>query len=63
MFDHEFFPTPPKLISLLLAGIGFGAVDNFLEPQAGKGDIAVGVVHGRQLPRFASERAEKRGLK
>lgn len=36
----EFFPTPPKLISLLLAGIDFEKVETVLEPSAGKGDIA-----------------------
>jgi hypothetical protein len=40
MLDSEFFPTPPKLISRMLAGIDWGEVTTVLEPSAGKGDIA-----------------------
>lgn len=40
MFDAEFYPTPPKLISRLLAGIEWTEVSTVLEPQGGKGDIA-----------------------
>lgn len=36
----EFFPTPPKLISRLLAGVDFADITTVLEPSAGKGDIA-----------------------
>jgi hypothetical protein len=41
--DHEFFPTPPRLISRMLAGIEFGEISTVLEPSAGKGDIAARV--------------------
>jgi hypothetical protein len=40
MLNHEFFPTPPRLISRLLAGIDFCEISTVLEPEAGKGDIA-----------------------
>jgi hypothetical protein len=40
MLNPEFFPTPPKLISLMLAGIEFNEITTVLEPSAGKGDIA-----------------------
>jgi hypothetical protein len=43
MLDHEFFPTPPRLISRLLAGIDWSKVKTVLEPQAGKADIAARV--------------------
>jgi hypothetical protein len=43
MIDPEFFPTPPKLISRLLAGINWSEIDTVAEPQAGKGDIAAKV--------------------
>lgn len=43
MLLEQFFPTPPKLISRLLAGIDFAQVSNVLEPSAGKGDIAAAV--------------------
>jgi hypothetical protein len=40
MLGVEFFPTPPKMISRLLAGIDWDTVSTVLEPSAGKGDIA-----------------------
>ena len=40
MLDSEFFPSPPRLISRLLAGIDWSATSTVLEPSAGKGDIA-----------------------
>jgi hypothetical protein len=40
MLDHEFFPTPPRLISRLLAGLDFSEIETVLEPSAGKGDVA-----------------------
>ena len=40
MLDHEFFPTPPRLISRLLTGLDFSEIETVLEPSAGKGDIA-----------------------
>jgi hypothetical protein len=40
MLNDEFFPTPPKLISRLLADIDFNEVEAILEPSAGKGDLA-----------------------
>jgi len=43
LLDSEFFPTPPRLISRLLAGISFGEIENVAEPSAGKGDIAAAV--------------------
>jgi len=45
MIFYEFFPTPPRLISRLLAGIDFGEITTVLEPSAGKGDIAVAIAN------------------
>lgn len=38
-----FYPTPPKLISRMLAGLDFSAISTVLEPSAGKGDLAAAV--------------------
>ena len=43
ILDSEFFPTPPRLVSRLLAGIGWSEISTVLEPSAGKGDIAARV--------------------
>lgn len=43
MIGQEFYPTPPKLISRMLAGIQWAEVRTFLEPEAGKADIALAV--------------------
>ena len=43
LLDSEFFPTPPRLISRMLAGIDFGTIATVLEPSAGKGDIAASI--------------------
>jgi hypothetical protein len=41
MLDNDdFYPTTPRLISRMLAGIEWGEVATILEPSAGKGDIA-----------------------
>ncbi len=39
MFHEEFYPTPPTIVSKMLSRISKDARD-FLEPSAGKGDIA-----------------------
>lgn len=39
MFDEEFFPTPPHVVSKMLDRVSRSAT-HFLEPSAGKGDIA-----------------------
>lgn len=36
----EFYPTPPKLVDKMLSKIDFDYACTFLEPSAGKGDIA-----------------------
>lgn len=51
MLDNEFFPTPPRLISRLMAGIKWGQIETVLEPQAGNGRIAA-----RVADRIAHER-------
>jgi hypothetical protein len=38
-----FYPTAPRTISLLLAGIDWSEISTVLEPEAGKGDIAARV--------------------
>ena len=43
MLDSEFFPTPPRLISRMLADVDFNEITTVLEPSAGKGDIAAAV--------------------
>jgi hypothetical protein len=45
MLNNEFFPTPPRMISRMLAGIEFGEVATVLEPSAGKGDIAARIAN------------------
>src|SRR5579864_3360073 len=42
MFDREFFPTPAHIVQRMLAKISTSA-RHFLEPSAGKGDIAEGI--------------------
>jgi hypothetical protein len=42
LFDPEFFPTPATVVHLMLSKISSGA-RYFLEPSAGKGDIAEGI--------------------
>lgn len=56
LLSPECFPTPPKLISLMLAGIDFSEITTFLEPEAGKGDIAVKVATRFKLARDKSYR-------
>jgi Domain of unknown function (DUF4942) len=42
MFDNEFFPTPAALVQRMLSKVSSDA-RYFLEPSAGKGDIASGI--------------------
>ncbi|MGC4087288.1 MAG: hypothetical protein QM756_05150 [Polyangiaceae bacterium] len=42
MFDSEFFPTPSSLVHQMLSKLS-QAARYFLEPSAGKGDIAEGI--------------------
>jgi hypothetical protein len=51
-----FFPTPPKLISRMLAGIKFDEITTVLEPSAGKGDIAAAIAKRFKLARDKSYR-------
>ncbi len=39
MFGVQFYPTPPDLISKMLAGLDYLSIKTALEPSAGKGDI------------------------
>lgn len=39
MLNKDFYPTPKKLISKMIAGLDFGEIGTILEPSAGKGDI------------------------
>lgn len=43
----EFYPTPPGLIDKMLQGIDFDLAETFLEPSAGKGDIALAILKKR----------------
>ena len=43
----EFYPTPPELIDKMLQGIDFDVAETFLEPSAGKGDIALAILKKR----------------
>lgn len=43
----EFYPTPPDLIDKMLQGIDFDLAETFLEPSAGKGDIALAILKKR----------------
>jgi protein-L-isoaspartate O-methyltransferase len=56
MLDNEFFPTPPRLISRMLAGIEWGEVSTVLEPSAGKGDIAARIAKLASCSRSKSHR-------
>lgn len=47
MFDPEFFPTPPALIAHMLEKLDKDAV-HFLDPSAGKGDIADHIAERRR---------------
>jgi len=49
MFDSEFFPTPASIVQRMLSKISSDA-RYFLEPSAGKGDIAEGI---KQRSRYA----------
>lgn len=55
-FDQEFFPTPPAVIRLMLAKISKDAT-RFLEPSAGKGDIA-DAIRAHKSSHFAYSRRE-----
>ncbi|MEN6544843.1 MAG: DUF4942 domain-containing protein, partial [Armatimonadia bacterium] len=59
MLNAEFFPTPAKLISRILAGINWGEIETVLEPQGGKGDIAAKVAlriaHERNRQHYRKE--------
>lgn len=44
MFNQDFFPTPPNLISKLLDKISWNKVTTVLEPSAGKGDLVDEIV-------------------
>lgn len=39
--ESGFYPTPPRLVDKMLAGIDWRMVDSILEPSAGKGDLAL----------------------
>ena len=43
----EFYPTPPELIDKMLQDIDFDMAETFLEPSAGKGDIALAILKKR----------------
>lgn len=43
----EFYPTPPELIDKMLQDIDFDIAETFLEPSAGKGDIALAILKKR----------------
>ena len=45
--NTEFYPTPPELIEKMLQGINFDICETFLEPSAGKGDIALEILKRR----------------
>lgn len=40
MNHQDFYPTPPTLISKLLAQVSWGTINSALEPSAGRGDLA-----------------------
>jgi hypothetical protein len=42
LFDSEFFPTPATIVHRMISRISSDA-RYFLEPSAGKGDIAEGI--------------------
>lgn len=42
--NAQFYPTPPALVERMLQKVDFAAADSFLEPSAGKGDIAEGIL-------------------
>lgn len=54
MFGPEFFPTPPAIIGQMYAKIDKSA-RHFLDPSAGKGDIADHVTDGRRRGRREGE--------
>lgn len=56
MLADEFFPTPPRLVSRMLAGINWDEVSTVLEPSAGKGDIAARVSRMLACARIKSSR-------
>lgn len=43
MFEHEFYPTPQKLIDQMTSKIDFRTIKTVLEPSAGKGNIVESV--------------------
>lgn len=50
MFGPDFYPTPSKVAKLMLAKINKDAV-HFLEPSAGKGDLACAIVKAGEYDR------------
>ncbi len=53
MFDPEFFPTPRRIIDKMLAKVHENAV-YFLEPSAGRGDIAEAIKRKGEYSRWGS---------
>lgn len=52
--ETEFYPTPPKLVDKMLSKIDFDKAFTFLEPSAGKGDIAEALLR-RSVSRWRSK--------
>ena len=53
LFDSEFFPTPRRIIDKMLAKVSTDAV-YFLEPSAGRGDIAIAIRKNGEYSRWSN---------
>ena len=43
--NAQFYPTPPTLVERMVKKVDFETAKSFLEPSAGEGDIAEGILH------------------
>ena len=42
--NDQFYPTPGKLAGMMLSGVDWSAIQNILEPSAGKGDLVLAAI-------------------
>lgn len=50
--NDQFYPTPPSIAEMMLAGLDFSCIQSVLEPSAGKGDLIQGLMRAFVLKRY-----------
>lgn len=51
-YANEFYPTPPKIIEKMLAGLKLNEINTILEPSAGKGDIVSAIIAKYEVHKY-----------